>query len=129
MTTSEDQTGSYARVNGLDLYYEVHGSGQPLVVLPGSFGTIEALGELVPQLAATRRVIAVELQGHGHTADIERPLRFESLADDIAALINHLGLAQADILGYSMGGGVALQTAIRHSAVVRKLAVASAAFK
>ena len=85
MTTNKDQKGSYARVNGLDLYYEIYGSGQPLVVLPGSFWTIEAMGELVPQLATTRRVIAVELQGHGHTADIDRPLRYESLADDIAA--------------------------------------------
>jgi pimeloyl-ACP methyl ester carboxylesterase len=129
MTTNKDQRGSYARVNGLDLYYELHGSGQPLVVLPGSFWTIEAMGELVPQLATTRRVIAVELQGHGHTADIERPLRYELMADDIAALIRHLGLAQADIFGYSLGGGVGLQTAIRHPEVVRKLALASTAFK
>ena len=129
MTNNNNQRGNYARVNGLDLYYELHGSGQPLVVLPGSFWTIEAMGELVPQLATTRRVIAVELQGHGHTADIDRPLRFEWLADDIAALIRHLGLAQADIFGYSLGGGVALQTAIRHPEVVRKLALASTAFK
>ncbi len=121
MTTNKDQKGSYAKVNGLDLYYELHGNGQPLVVLPGSFWTIEAMGELVPQLATTRRVIAVELQGHGHTADIERPLRYEWMADDIAALISHLGLEQADIFGYSMGGGVALQTAIRHPEMVRKL--------
>jgi len=129
MTTNENQRGSYARVNGLDLYYELHGSGQPLVVLPGSFWTIEAMGELVPQLATTRRVIAVELQGHGHTADIDRPLSFESMADDIAALITSLGLEQADLFGYSLGGGVALQTAIRHPEVVRKLALASTAFK
>ena len=128
-TTNKDQRGSYARVNGLDLYYEIHGSGQPLVVLPGSFWTIEAMGELVPQLATTRRVIAVELQGHGHTADIDRPLSFESMADDIAALITSLGLEQADLFGYSLGGGVALQTAIRHPEVVRKLALASTAFK
>jgi pimeloyl-ACP methyl ester carboxylesterase len=121
--------GNYALVNGLEMYYEIHGSGQPLVVLPGSFWTIEAMGELVPQLAATRRVIAVELQGHGHTADIERSLRYEWLADDIAALIRHLGLEQADIFGYSLGGGVGLQTAIRHPEVVRKLALASTAFK
>jgi len=129
MTTNKDQRGSYARVNGLDLYYELYGSGQPLVVLPGAFWTIEAMGELVPQLASTRRVIAVELQGHGRTADIERPLRYELMADDIAALIRHLGLAQADIFGYSTGGGVGLQTAIRHPEVVRKLALASTAFK
>jgi len=129
MTTNKNPRGSYARVNGLDLYYEIHGSGQPLVVLPGSFWTIEAMGELVRELALSRRVIAVELQGHGHTADIDRPLSFESLADDIAALIRHLGLAQADLFGYSLGGGVALQTAIRHPEVVRKLALASIAFK
>jgi pimeloyl-ACP methyl ester carboxylesterase len=121
--------GNYALVNGLEMYYEIHGSGQPLVVLPGSFWTIEAMGELVPLLAATRRVIAVELQGHGHTADIERPLRYEWLADDIAALISHLGLEQVDLFGYSLGGGVGLQTAIRHPEVVRKLALASTAFK
>jgi len=102
MTTNKNPRGSYARVNGLDLYYEIHGSGQPLVVLPGSFWTIEAMGELVRELVLSRRVIAVELQGHGHTADIDRPLSFESLADDIAALIRHLGLAQADLFGYSL---------------------------
>ncbi len=127
MTTDENQKGAYARVNGLDLYYEIHGSGQPLLLLPGGFMTIGAMGELVPQLAAARRVIGVELQGHGHTADIERPLRFELLADDIAALIRYLELEQADIFGFSLGGGVALQTAIRHPQVVRKLA--STAFK
>jgi pimeloyl-ACP methyl ester carboxylesterase len=129
MGTNKNQKGNYARVNGLDLYYELHGSGQPLVVLPGSFYTIEAMGELVPRLATTRQVIAVELQGHGHTADIDRPLSYESMADDIAALIASLGLKQADLFGYSLGGGVALQTAIRHPGVVRKLAVASAPFK
>src|SRR2546422_1140751 len=129
MTTDKNQQKGYASVNGLNLYYEIHGSGEPLMLLPGGFETVEAMGEIVPQLAATRRVIAVELQGHGHTADIERPLRYELMADDIAALIRHLGLAQADIFGYSLGGGVALQTAIRHPEVVRKLALASTAFK
>jgi pimeloyl-ACP methyl ester carboxylesterase len=122
-------TGSYALLNGLDLYYEVHGSGEPLLLLPGGFMTIEAMGEIVPRLSATRRVIGVELQGHGHTADIERPLRFEWMADDIAALITHLGLEHADLFGFSLGGGVALQTAIRHPEVVRKLVLASTAFK
>ena len=129
MNADENQQGAYARVNSLDLYYEIRGSGQPLVLLPGGFMTIEAMGEVVPQLATARRVIGVELQGHGHTADIERPLRFELMADDIAALIRHLGLEQADIFGFSLGGGVALQTAIRHPEVVRKLALASTAFK
>src|SRR5215469_6704153 len=129
MTTDENQKGGYASINGLNLYYEIHGSGQPLVLLPGGFMTVEAMGALVPQLAATRRVIGVELQGHGHTGDIERPLRYETMADDIATLIRHLGLEQADLFGYSLGGGVALQTAIRHPEVVRKLALASTAFK
>jgi pimeloyl-ACP methyl ester carboxylesterase len=127
-----DSEHSYAPVNGLNLYYEVHGAGhtgQPLVLLPGGFMTVAAMGEIVPRLAATRRVIGVELQGHGHTADIERDLRYEWMADDIAALIAHLGLEQADIFGFSLGGGVGLQTAIRHPEVVRKLALASTAFK
>ena len=129
MTTDKDQQKGYASVNGLNLYYEIHGSGEPLMLLPGGFETVEAMGEIVPQLAATRRVIGVELQGHGHTADIERPLRFELMADDIAALIRHLGLERADIFGFSLGGGVGLQTAIRHPEVVRKLALASTPFR
>src|SRR6266487_4974721 len=129
MTTDKNHEIGYAPVNGLDLYYEIRGSGQPLVLLPGGFMTVEAMGELVPQLATTRRVIGVELQGHGHTADIERPLSFELMADDIAALIKHLGLEQADLFGFSLGGGVALQTAIRHPEVVRKLVVVSAPCK
>jgi len=127
--TTGESRGSYAQVNGLNMYYEIRGSGEPLVLLPGGFMTIEAMGEIVPQLATTRRVIGVELQGHGHTADIERALRYELMADDIAALIRHLGLEHADIFGYSLGGGVALQTAIRHPEVVRKLTLASTPFK
>jgi pimeloyl-ACP methyl ester carboxylesterase len=129
VTNSKNQQHGYASINGLDLYYEMHGSGEPLVVLPGGFMTVEAMGELVPQLAATRRVIGVELQGHGHTADIERALRYEWMADDIAALIRHLGLEQVDIFGFSLGGGVGLQTAILHPELVHKLALASTAFK
>ncbi len=128
ITHNEPQKG-YALVNGLNIYYEIHGSGEPLVLLPGGFMTVEAMGEIVPQLAATRRVITVELQGHGHTADIERALHYELMADDIAALIRHFGLEQADIFGFSLGGGVGLQTAIRHPELVRKLALASTAFK
>lgn len=129
MSADNHPQQGYASVNGLDLYYEIHGSGEPLVLLPGGFWTVEAMGEIVPLLATTRRVIGVELQGHGHTADIERAMRFEWMADDIAALIGHLGLERADVFGLSLGGGVALQTAIRHPEVVRKLALASAAFK
>ncbi len=126
---SHNDEGRYAQVNGLSIYYEIHGSGEPLILLPGGFMTIEAMGAIVPALAETRQVIAVELQGHGHTADIDRPLSYEAMADDIAALIGHLGLAQVDLFGYSLGGGVALQTAIRHSEVVRRLALVSTAFK
>jgi len=120
---------AYASVNGLDIYYEMRGSGDPLIVLPGGFMTVAAMGALVPELAKTRRVIGVELQGHGHTADIDRPMRFETMADDIAALMEHLDLAQADFFGYSLGGGVALQLAIQHPERARKLTLASTAFR
>ncbi len=127
---NKDGKGSYASVNGLNMYYEIHGTGKPLVLLHGGLATIDVLfGQLLPPLAQTRQVIAVELQAHGHTADIERPLSFELMADDIAALIKHLGLEQADLFGFSLGGGVALQTAIRHPEVVRKLVVVSAPCK
>lgn len=106
--------GNYANVNGLNMYYEIHGTGEPLILLHGGLGVIGMFAEILPLLAENRQVIAVELQGHGHTADIERPLSFEQLGDDIAALIQQLGLNNADIAGYSLGGGVALQTAIRH---------------
>jgi pimeloyl-ACP methyl ester carboxylesterase len=122
--------GNYAPINGLNLYYEVHGTGSPLILLHGGLGTFGMMsGPLLPGLAETRQVIAVELQGHGHTADIDRPLSFEQMADDIAALIAHLGLDQVDICGYSLGGGVTLQTAIRHPDVVRKLSIISASCK
>jgi pimeloyl-ACP methyl ester carboxylesterase len=127
MPDTPPKTG-YAPVNGLNLYYEIHGTGRPLVLLHGAFMTIEALGDLVPALAKTRQVVAVELQGHGHTADVDRPLRYEQMADDVAALLRHLGIAQADVVGYSMGGGAAIQLAIRHPALVRKLVAASASF-
>lgn len=115
----------YAPINGLNLYYEIHGSGLPLVLLHGGLGVIEMFSNLLPALAETRQVIGVELQAHGHTADIDRPLRFELMADDVAALIRHLGFPKADLMGYSLGGGVALQTAIRHPVVVRKLVLVS----
>ena len=129
--TSDDNApgvGSYAEVNGLEMYYEIHGTGEPLVVLHGAYMTIDAMGEIVPELAKTRQVIAVELQGHGRTADVDRPLSYEQMADDTAALLRHLGIEQADVFGFSMGGGVALQVAIRHPEVVRKLVVASASY-
>ena len=120
-------SGNYAEVNGLNMYYEVHGAGRPLVLLHGAYMTIDAMGEVLSRLAESRQVIAVELQAHGRTADIDRPLGYEAMADDVAALLRHLGVERADVFGFSMGGGVALQVAIRHPEVVRKLVVVSAA--
>jgi pimeloyl-ACP methyl ester carboxylesterase len=119
-------TSSYAHINDLNLYYEIHGTGQPLILIHGGLGLIGMFEQILPDLAATRQVIGVELQAHGHTADIDRPFSFESMADDIAALLAHLGLERADMLGYSLGGGVAWQMAIRHPAAIRKLVVISA---
>jgi pimeloyl-ACP methyl ester carboxylesterase len=121
------QTG-YAPVNGLSMYYEVYGLGRPLILLHGAYQTIDTLGPILPALAATRRVIAIEQQGHGHTADVDRPLTYEQMADDTAALLQHVGIDGADIFGFSMGGATALQLAIRHPASVRKLVVASAGY-
>lgn len=121
--------GKYVSINDLNMYYEVHGAGKPLVVLHGAFGGVAMFEQLLQQLAETRQVIAVELQAHGHTADIDRPLSLEFMADDVAALLKHLGFANADILGYSLGGSVALQTVIRHPDLVRKLIVVSAPCK
>jgi pimeloyl-ACP methyl ester carboxylesterase len=109
----------YANVNGLRMYYEIHGSGKPLVLLHGAFSR----AVVYPALGRGRQMIAVELQGHGHTADIDRPLSFEQMADDVAALLHHLKIEQADFFGYSMGGTVALGVAIRHPTLVRKLAI------
>jgi pimeloyl-ACP methyl ester carboxylesterase len=128
MTDTSVQT-RYAPVNGLKLNYEIHGAGEPLVLLHGGYGLTSMFGEILPLLAKTRQVIAVDLQAHGRTADIDRPLRLEFMADDIAALIKHLGLQKADIMGYSMGGSTALRTAIQHPEVVRKLVVISIPFK
>jgi len=125
---NDGSKGNYAEVNGLEMYYEVHGAGRPLVVLHGAYMTIGTMGEIVPSLAETRQVVAVELQGHGHTADVDRPLSYEQMADDVAALMRHLGIEQGDVFGFSMGGGVALQAAIRHPELVRKLVVASVAY-
>ena len=126
---SEQARGDYAEVNGLELYYEVHGDGEPLILLHGGVGAIEMFGEVLPMLAEGRKVIGVDLQAHGRTADIDRPLSYEQMAEDVAALIGHLGFERADVMGYSLGGGVALQTAIRHPDAVRKLVAVSTAFK
>src|SRR5213593_2822702 len=121
--------GQYADVNGIKLYYEIHGTGAPLILLHGGLGAISMFGPNLPALAKSRQVIAVDLQGHGRTADIDRPLSVELMADDIAALIKHLKLERTDLMGYSLGGGVALQTAIRHPEVVGKLVVVSTPFR
>jgi pimeloyl-ACP methyl ester carboxylesterase len=124
--TKADLPGKFAPVNGLQLYYELYGSGQALVMLHGGVGASEMFGPNLAAFSASRQVIAVHLQGHGRTADIDRPLSYELMADDICAMLKYLKISQADILGYSLGGGVALQTAIRHPEVVRKLVVISA---
>jgi len=118
----------YAHVNGLDMYYEIHGTGEPLIVVHGAYMTVELMGDLIAALAEKRRVVAVELQGHGRTADVDRPFTYEQSADDIASLLGHLGIDRADVYGYSLGGGVALQLGLRHPDRVRKLAIASASF-
>src|SRR4029453_2767081 len=130
MTISETQpkTG-YVSVNDLQMYYEIHGTGQTLVLLHGAFSAIEtSFGQLLPGLAEGRQVVAFELQAHGRTADIDRPLTLEALADDVAAAIDQLGLGRADIFGYSTGAAVALQVVLRHPDVVRKLALASVTY-
>ncbi len=127
MAATEVRTG-YAPIGDLTMYYEIHGRGRPLVLLHGAFLTIDLMGPILHALASSREVIAIELQGHGHTADVDRPLTYEQMADDTAALIRTLGNEPVDVLGYSMGGGVGVQLAIRHPDVVRKLVVASASF-
>ncbi len=123
-------TGSYVSVNGLDMYYEDHGEGQPLVLLHGAFSAIgTSFGNVLPELAKTRRVIAFEMQAHGRTADIDRPLSMEQMADDTVAALRHLGIEEADFFGFSMGAGVALQVAIRHPEVARKLVLASVTYR
>jgi pimeloyl-ACP methyl ester carboxylesterase len=120
--------GDYAQVNGLRMYYEVHGEGRTLILLHGAYMTVDAMGSILPGLAESRRVIVPEMQGHGRTADIDRPITYEHMADDVAALLGHLGIEEADVFGFSMGGGVALQLAIRHPGLVRRLVVASASY-
>lgn len=111
------------------LYHEIHGTGYPLVLIHGAFGTIATLGDILPALAATRRVIAVELQAHGHTPDVDRPMRPDTMADDIADLLSGLSIDRADVMGYSLGAGVAVYAAARHPAIVRKLVIVSRAYR
>jgi pimeloyl-ACP methyl ester carboxylesterase len=119
----------YMPVNGLNLYYEIRGGGgTPLVFLHGGLHNTALDAPVAARFAAHRQLIAIDLQGHGRTADIDRPLRFELMADDVAALLGQLGIAQADLFGYSLGGGVALRTAIQHPECVRKLVLVSIPF-
>jgi len=118
----------YAEVNGIRLYHEVYGSGEPLVLIHGGLMTIPEMSALLQPLAKDHQVIAVELQGHGRTADTERPYKIETMADDIAALLDQLNAPKADLVGYSLGGDVALLTAIRHPDKVRRLVAISVAY-
>jgi pimeloyl-ACP methyl ester carboxylesterase len=127
---AQKPTTGYAPVNGLKMYYEIHGSGEPLVLLHGSYMTVtNNWTGWIGELSKARKVIAVEMQGHGRTADINRDFSYENLADDIAGVLEYLKIRQADLLGYSMGGGVAMQVALRHPAKVRKVVSISAVFR
>ena len=120
----------YAPVNGLNLYYEIHGRGEPVVLLHGAFMTITNNWDgWIEDLSKTRKVIAVELQGHGRTADIAREITSENMADDVAELLNYLKIPRADLIGYSMGGSVAMECAIRHPDKVRKAVIISSTFR
>ncbi|MEP6737516.1 MAG: alpha/beta hydrolase [Chryseolinea sp.] len=123
-------TGKYANVNGLKMYYEIHGTGFPLVLIHGGGSTIETtFGRILPTLAKSHKVIAVEMQAHGHTADIDRPLSFEQDADDIAELLKQLNINKADVFGFSNGASTTLEIAIRHPQLVNKIIVASTMYK
>lgn len=120
----------YADINGLKMYYEVHGQGKPIVLIHGSFMTIPLnWSNIIPALAKDRKVIVAEMQGHGRTKDISREFSYENMADDISGLLKHLKIDSADVLGYSMGAGVAFQTAIRHPEQVRRLVILSGTFR
>jgi pimeloyl-ACP methyl ester carboxylesterase len=125
-TTDIRGVGQYAEVNGINLYFETMGTGRPLILLHGGLGSGEMFGPTRPALAEHHQVIAVDLQGHGRTADIDRPIDIRLMADDIAALIDHLGLDRPDLVGYSLGGGVAFFTAVKYPEKVGRLVVASA---
>jgi pimeloyl-ACP methyl ester carboxylesterase len=128
-TIAESQaTGNRVKVNGMQVYYEVSGAGEPLVVLHGAYMNIPSMGAIIPMLAKTHKVYALEFQGHGRTLDIDRPITYQNLADDVAAFMDAVGLAKADVFGYSMGAGTGLQLAIRHPGKVNKLVAASVAY-
>jgi pimeloyl-ACP methyl ester carboxylesterase len=124
-TTETRGTGEYAEVNGINLYYEMHGTGRPMILLHGGLGSGEMFGPILPALAKDHRVIAVDLQGHGRTVDIDRPIDVALMADDIGALIDHLGLEKPDLVGYSLGGGVAMHTAFKYPEKIGRLVAVS----
>jgi pimeloyl-ACP methyl ester carboxylesterase len=124
-STEVKGSGEYADVNGINLYYETHGLGRPLILLHGGLGSGEMFGPILPALSTGHQVIAVDLQGHGRTADIDRPLDVRLMAGDIAALIGHLGIDKPDVMGYSLGGGVAFHTAVQHPELIRRLVLVS----
>lgn len=128
VTVDGQAAGKRVNVNGMQMYYELSGQGDPLVVLHGAYMNIPSMGEIIPRLARTHRVYAVELQGHGRTTDINRPITYQNLADDVAAFMDAVGLTKADVFGYSMGGQTGLQLAIRHPAKVNKLVAAAVAY-
>lgn len=123
-----DPVGARVEVNGMRMYYETSGEGDPLIVLHGAYMNIRTMGEIIPVLARSRQVIAVELQGHGRTTDIDRPITYPKLADDVAAFMDAIGVEKADVFGYSMGAAVGLQMAIRHPEKVDRAALASIAY-
>ncbi|MEP6747302.1 MAG: alpha/beta hydrolase [Bacteroidota bacterium] len=125
-----DSVSGYALLNGLKMYYEIQGAGTPLVLIHGGGSTIQtSFGRVLHSFAKTHKIISVELQAHGRTADINRPLSFEQDADDVAALLKHLNINKADIFGFSNGASTALQFAIRHPEMVNKIIVASTFYK
>lgn len=123
-----EPTGDRVEVNGMQMYYEMSGQGDPLIVLHGAYMNIPAMGAIIPKLAETHKVYALEFQGHGRTTDIDRPITYPNLADDVAAFMDAVGLESADVFGYSMGAGTGLQLAIRHPAKVDRLVAASTAY-
>jgi pimeloyl-ACP methyl ester carboxylesterase len=125
-TTHTKGPGKYAEVNGINLYYEIHGNGRPLILLHGGLGSGEMFQPVLPLLTERHQVVTVDLQGHGRTADIDRPIDIRLMAGDVAALIDHLHLGAPDVVGYSLGGGVAFRTAVQYPAKVRRLVMVSA---
>ena len=123
-----EPVGERVAVNGMQMYYEVSGEGEPLIVLHGAYMNIPMMGEIIPKLAATHEVYAIEMQGHGRTTDIDRPITYANLADDVAAFMDAVGLERADVFGYSMGAAAGLQLAIRHPEKVNKLVFGSGAY-